>query len=52
MGRIVSFPVVEIGFVLSQRHCRFLFLSVVIVFQDYSKEAERQVTTANDLMEN
>ena len=29
MGRVVSFLVVEIGFILSQRHCRFLFISVV-----------------------
>ena len=44
----MSFPVVEIGFILSQRHCRFLFISVVagllILLQ-------RQVTTDNDLME-
>ena len=48
MGRVVSFPVVEIGFILSQRHYRFLFISVVagllILLQ-------RQVTTDNDLME-
>ena len=48
MGRVVSFPVVEIGFILSQRYCRFLFISVVagllILLQ-------RQVTTDNDLME-
>ena len=43
MGRVVS-----LGFILSQRHCRFLFISVVagplILLQ-------RQVTTDNDLME-
>ena len=51
MGRVVSFPVVfcrRDRIFLSQRHCRFLFISVVagllILLQ-------RQVTTDNDLME-
>jgi hypothetical protein len=49
MGRIVSLPVViyvvEIGFVLSQRHCRFLFLSVVI---GLSRFLQRRRKTCND----
>ena len=48
MCLFLSFSVVEIGFILSQRYCRFLFISVVagllILLQ-------RQVTTDNDLME-
>ena len=29
MCHFLSFSVVEIGFILSQRHCRFLFISVI-----------------------
>ena len=48
MRRVVSFLVVEIGFILSQRHSRFLFISVVA---DLLILLQRQVTTDNDLME-
>ena len=40
----LSFYVVEIGFVLSQRHCRFLFFSVVIGFSRLLQSRQRPVT--------
>ena len=43
--RFLSFYVVEIGFVLSQRQCSFLFLSVVI---DLSRLLQSRRMTGND----